>query len=173
MYYNANYVLCILFLIATISVVSAVYINSTSVRVTWTPLNLPVVDHYTVHYSSIVNGGSGRRRRQTDSGSVTFLASVSSGVVSGLLGGQQYQFSVSVTLSVGGQTYTGEPGTPLKLSTVDEPLSTVTGVCMHVVYVVCIIELCMCSGYLPGLHTHNYLVYFTKLQFHRLYVYVF
>ena len=81
-------------------------VNSTSVRVTWTPLNLPVVDHYTVHYS-IVNGGSGR---QTDSGSVTFPASVSSGVVSGLLGGQQYQFSVSVTLSVGGQIYVGVPG---------------------------------------------------------------
>ena len=106
---------------ASISVVSAVYVNSTSVRVTWTPLNLPVVDHYTVHYSSIVNGGSGRRRRQTDSGSVTFPASVSSGVVSGLLGGQQYQFSVSVTLSVGGHTYTGVP---------DTPLSTVTGVCI-------------------------------------------
>ena len=85
------------------------YINSTSVRVTWTPLNLhvSVVDHYTVHYSSIVNG-----RRLNDSGSVAFPASVSSGVVSGLLGGQQYQFSVSVTLSVGGHTYTGVPGTP-------------------------------------------------------------
>ena len=92
---------------APISVVSAVYINSTSVRVTWTPLDLEVVDHYTVHYSSIVNG-----RRLNDSGSVTFPASVSSGVVSGLLGGQQYQFSVSVTLSVGGHTYTGVPGTP-------------------------------------------------------------
>ena len=83
--------------------------NSTSVRVTWTPLNLPVVDHYTVHYS-IVNGGSGRRRRQSNSGSVTFPASVSSGVVSGLMGGQQYQFSVSVTLSVGIQMYFGARG---------------------------------------------------------------
>ena len=85
-------------------------VNSTAVWVTWTPLNLPVVDHYTVHYSSIVNGGSGRRRRQTDSGSVTFPASVSSGVVSGLLGGEQYQFSVSVTLSVGGVLYMSVPG---------------------------------------------------------------
>ena len=90
-------------------------VNSTAVWVTWTPLNLPVVDHYTVHYSSIVNGGSGRRRRQTDSGSVTFPASVSSGVVSGLLGGQQYQFSVSVTLSVGGVLYMGVPGTAMNL----------------------------------------------------------
>ena len=69
----------------------------------------PVVDHYTVHYS-IVNGGSGR---QTDSGSVTFPASVSSGVVSGLLGGQQYQFSVSVALSVGGVLYMSVIGAPV------------------------------------------------------------
>ena len=85
-------------------------VNSTAVRVTWTPLNLPVVDHYTVHYSSIVNGGSGRRRRQSNPESVTFPASVSSGVVSGLMGGQQYQFSVSVTLSVGIQMYFGARG---------------------------------------------------------------
>ena len=96
---------------APIIVTSVNPLNNTAVRVTWTPLNLPVpvVDHYTVHYSSIVNGGSGRRRRQTDSGSVTFPASVSSGVVSGLLGGQQYQFSISVTLSVGGQLYKSMP----------------------------------------------------------------
>ena len=84
-------------------------VNSTAVRVTWTPLNIPVVDHYTIHYS-IVNGGSGRRRRQSNSGSVTFPASVFSGVVSGLLEGQQYQFSVSLTLSVGGMIYFGVPG---------------------------------------------------------------
>ena len=64
--------------------------------------------HCTLH--GIVNGGSGRRRRQSNSGSVTFPASVSSGVVSGLLGGQQYQFSVSVALSVGGVLYMSMPG---------------------------------------------------------------
>ena len=74
-------------------------------RVTWTPLNEPVVD-YTVHYSR-VNGGSGRRRRQVVSGTVTFPASASSGVVSGLQKGQQYQFSVSVSLNVTGVLYTG------------------------------------------------------------------
>ena len=99
-------------LIASISVVSALSINSTSVRVTWTPLNLPVVDYYTVNYSSTVS-----RRRQIDSGSATFPASVSYGVVSGLLEGQQYQFSVSVTLSVCGHTYTGVSGTPQIVTT--------------------------------------------------------
>ena len=103
----------VLFLSAPISVASVEPLSRTAVRVTWTPLNLPVVDHYTVHYS-IVNGGSGRRR-QSNSGSVTFPASVSSGVVSGLLGGQQYQFSVSVTLRVGGVLYMGVPGAAMSL----------------------------------------------------------
>ena len=77
-------------------------------RVTWTPLNEPV-DHYTVHYSR-VNGVNGRRRRQVVSGTVTFPASVSSGVVSGLQEGQQYQFSVSVSLLIGGQVFTSVLG---------------------------------------------------------------
>ena len=81
-------------------------------RVTWTPLNVSAVDHYyTVHYSKLVNGGSGRRRSQVaGSEIVTFTANTSSGVVSGLQEGQQYQFSVSVTLLIGGQTYNGTPG---------------------------------------------------------------
>ena len=80
-------------------------------RVTWTPLNVSAVDHYTVHYSKLVNGGSGRRRRQVaGSEIVTFPANTSSGVVSGLQEGQQYRFSVSVTLLIGGQTYNGTPG---------------------------------------------------------------
>ena len=64
-----------------------------------------------MHYSKLVNGGSGRRRRQ-DAGSeiVTFTANASSGVVSGLQEGQQYRFSVSVTLLIDGQTYNGTPG---------------------------------------------------------------
>ena len=85
-------------------------------RVTWTPLNESVVDHYTVHFSR-VNGGSGRRRRQVVSGTVAFPASASSGVVSGLQEGQQYQFSVSVSLLIGGQTFNAVPGTPLTATT--------------------------------------------------------
>ena len=58
-----------------------------------------------------MNGGSGRRRRQVaGSEIVTFPVSASSGVVSGLQEGQQYQFSISVSLLIGGQTYNGTPG---------------------------------------------------------------
>ena len=88
--------------------------NSSSVRVTWTPLDEPVVDHYTVYYTRV---GSGRMKKQVDSGTVSFPASASSGVVSGLQEGQQYQFSVSVSISVNGQTYTSPPGEPVTAMT--------------------------------------------------------
>lgn len=95
---------------ASVRLVSVDPLTRTAVQVTWTPLNNLPVDHYTVYYSIIVNDG--RSRRQT-AGSVTFSASVSSGVVPGLLEGQQYQFSVGVTLSVGGVLYMSVPGPPL------------------------------------------------------------
>ena len=81
--------------------------SSTAVRVTWIPLNVSVVEHYIVHYSRL---GIGNRRRQVLSGTVTFPPSASSGVVSGLQEGQQYQFSVSVSLSVNGRIFHGVPG---------------------------------------------------------------
>ena len=83
-------------------------------RVTWTTLNEPVVDHYTVHYTRV---GSCESRRQVCSGTVIFPASASSGVVSGLQEGQQYQFSVSVSLLIDGQTYTSTPGEPVNAMT--------------------------------------------------------
>ena len=67
--------------------------------VSWTPVNLTVVYHYIVHYTTV--GGV--------NGTVTFPDTVSSGVVSGLQGGQQYQFSVTVTLNISGELYTGSP----------------------------------------------------------------
>ena len=88
--------------------------NSSSVRVTWTPLNEPVVDHYTVHYTRV---GSGRMKKQVDSGTLTVPACASSGVVSGLQEGQQYQFSVSVSLNINGLTYTSAPGEPFNVFT--------------------------------------------------------
>ena len=87
----------LLSIIAIVSGVSVTPINSTSVRVSWTPVNLTVMYHYTVHYTTV--GGV--------NGTVTFPDTVSSGVVSGLQGGQQYQFSVTVTLNISGELYTG------------------------------------------------------------------
>ena len=86
---------------APINLVSANPINCSAVRVSWTPLNIPMVDHYTVHYTNIAC---------SNMLSVTFPASASSGVVSGLQEGQQYQFSVSVSLLIGGQTFNSTSG---------------------------------------------------------------
>ena len=85
--------------VAIVSDVSVTPLNSTSVKVSWTPVNLTVMYHYTVHYTTV--GGV--------SGTVTFPDTVSSGVVSGLQRGQQYQFSVTVTLNVSGELYTDPP----------------------------------------------------------------
>ena len=73
--------------------------NDTTVTVSWTPVNLPGVDHYTVYYGDVTTGELNE--------TVTFPASASSEVVSGLQEGQQYQFSVSVSLNVNGILYTG------------------------------------------------------------------
>ena len=98
---------------AQICIVSVDPVNSTAVSVTWisTSLNESVVDHYTVHYSSL--NGSGI----CSSGTVTFPASVSSGVVAGLQEGHQYQFSVSVSLLIDGQLYTNTPVEPFTAKT--------------------------------------------------------
>ena len=87
------------FLVAIVSRVSATPLSSTSVMVSWTPVNLTVVYHYTVHYTTV--GGV--------SGTVTFPDTISSGVVSGLQGGQQYNLSVTVTLNICGELYTDPP----------------------------------------------------------------
>ena len=94
--HNLHSLLCT----ATISL-STNPINCTAVRVSWTPLNIPMVDHYTVHYINIACGNTL---------SETFPVSASSGVVSGLQEGQQYQFSVSVSLLIGGQTFNSTSG---------------------------------------------------------------
>ena len=78
---------------------SAEVLNNTAVNIFWTPVNLSEVEHYTVHY--ITEGWI--------NGTLTFPASASSGVVSGLQEGRQYQFSVTVTLNVSGVLFSGLP----------------------------------------------------------------
>ena len=76
-------------------------------RVSWTPVNLTVVYHYNVHYTTV--GGV--------SSAVTFPDTVSSGVVSELQGGQQYQFSVTVTVNISGELVIGSPDDSIPLIT--------------------------------------------------------
>ena len=101
-------------------------------RVSWTPVNLTVVDHYTVHYTTV--GGV--------NGTVTFPNTATSGVVSGLQRGQQYQFSVTVTLNISGEMYTDPP---------DYTLPPITGKKMHA----CITD----SMLISQLDGHNYMTF--------------
>ena len=83
-------------------------LNNTAVIVMWSPVNLPIaVYNYTIHYSTVT-----MIRRQSDSGTVVVMAGSSSGVVGGLMTGEQYQFSVSITVSGNGRTYTGALSNP-------------------------------------------------------------
>ena len=68
-------------------------------NVSWTPLTLQENEyHYTVHYTT----------KCCFFNEVSFPASASSGVVSGLQEGQQHQFSVAVSLNVKGTFLTNE-----------------------------------------------------------------
>ena len=124
---NNYYYVLFFFTLAQISirVASAVALSSTSVNVTWIPLNEPVVDlSYIVYYARVNISKSRQRGPET----ATFPANASSGVVSGLQEGQQYNFSVSVTLIINGQTYNSTPG---------EPLTVMTGIiCIHLCVIV-------------------------------------
>ena len=85
---------------------NAEVLNATAVRLFWSPIYLSVVDHYTIYYTLL------RRGRQSVSGTVDITAGSSSGVVGGLMTGEQYQFSVFVTVSGGGHYYTGPVSDP-------------------------------------------------------------
>ena len=97
-------------------------------------MNIPAVDSYTVHYN-IMNGGSGRRRRQAESGTAIFPASASSGVVSGLQEEQQYQFSVSLSFTVRGQTFNSTPGTPMSAMTSKINSVEIIYVCINLCFI--------------------------------------
>ena len=97
---------------------SAEVLSNTAVTIFWTPVNLNVyvVEHYTVHYTTV--GGV--------NGTLTFPASASSGVVSGLQEGRQYQFSVTVTLNVSGELFSGLPDFTQATTMLSESHTSVT-----------------------------------------------
>ena len=82
---------------ARVTGVTVVALNSTAVNVSWTPVALQaaVEYHYTVHYTTVYGTTNN-----------SYPASASSGVVSRLQEGQQYQFSVTLTFNVSGAIYT-------------------------------------------------------------------
>ena len=129
--------------VARVTRVRAVALNNTAVNVSWTPVTIQETDHiFTIHYTAV--GGtkrqssSGKNFEKTSSplvtcthlklscpaaGTVNVTAGSSSGVVGGLMTGEQYRFSVSVTVSGSGRTYTGPVSNPSDPITVRAPPS--------------------------------------------------
>ena len=85
-----------------------IHISDTTVRVTWQCIESDAVDRYTVYYYS-----TSEVKRQVDSGSENFSASVSEGVIDGLDPNLDYIFSITVTFTLGGIEYEGEETDPI------------------------------------------------------------
>ena len=83
-------------------------ISDTTVRATWQQIESDAVDRYTVYYYS-----TSEVKRQVDSGSKNFLASISEGVIDGLDPNLDYIFSITVTFILGGIEYEGEETDPI------------------------------------------------------------
>ena len=83
-------------------------ISDTTARATWDRIESGDVDRYTVYYDS-----TSEVKRQVDSGSENFPASVSEGVIDGLDPNLDYIFSITVTFILGGIEYEGVPMDPI------------------------------------------------------------
>ncbi len=96
---------------APVQDVVVVVLNSTSVRVSWTPIQVTEVTGYRVFYSS--TNASGKKREVTSpsgspSGESNVTVSGPPAVVTGLSPGQSYQFQVQALVEVDGETLEGE-----------------------------------------------------------------
>ena len=99
---------CILFSIARVYGFNITKINNTAVLVTWQPITVQEVKHYTVYYIS-----TSECNRQSDMSNKTFPAGSSEGVIGGLQDNLNYLFSLSVTYEINGVDYEGERTQPI------------------------------------------------------------
>ncbi len=91
-------------------------LNSTSVRVSWTPLSLPETTGYRVVYSSTSDNSSAQYHNVSGDGTT------SSTVIGGLVLGEEYQFQVQAVVEVGGEVFIGEKS-DIKTVTAGRPTS--------------------------------------------------
>ena len=77
-------------------------INSTAVIASWTPVDSPYLDHYTVYYYPDPDQ-NGRRKRQSSQQKAVFSVENSFGVIGGLEEGKEYLFSLAVAFNINGQ----------------------------------------------------------------------
>ena len=106
-----------IFSVAIVNLFTTDIVNSTSVNASWTPIDSPYLDHYTVYYYYPNPDQSGRRERQNNHQLAVFPAGSSFGVIGGLEEGQNYLFSLAVMFNINGQLFEGkktEPAPPGK-----------------------------------------------------------
>ena len=89
-------------------------VSSTSVNASWSPVDSPYLDHYTVYYYFYYPSPDqgGRRKRQNNQQFAVFTAGSSSGVIGVLKEGHNYLFSLAVTFSIKGQLFEGKKTDP-------------------------------------------------------------
>ena len=101
--------------LAVVSLFRTDMINSTAVIASWTPVDSPYLDHYTVYYY-LDPDQSDKEKRQSSQQTIVFPVGSSSGVIGGLKEGQDYLFSLAVTFNINGQLFEGrertEPAPP-------------------------------------------------------------
>ena len=100
--------------LAIVSLFRTDVMSSTSVKASWTPVDSPYLDHYTVYYHANPDQG-GTRKRQNHLQIAVFPAGSSFGVIGGLEEGQNYLFSLAVFFIINGEIFEGkrtEPAPP-------------------------------------------------------------
>ena len=97
-----------LIFVAVVENFQAIHINDTAVRVTWLRIESDAVERYTVYYY-----GTSRMKRQVNSGSKNFAASVSEGIITNLDPNINYTFSLTVSFTLGSVEYEGEETNPI------------------------------------------------------------
>ena len=99
--------------------------TATSVTVSWEVAESPLIANFTVYYRRV----SGRKRQGGDEISVTVSSTDRSAMITGLVGGAQYQFQVTTTLLFMGVVTTGErsPVTDMTMLTLATTSTESTG----------------------------------------------
>ena len=82
-------------------------------KASWTPINSPYLDHYTVYYYYPSPDQSGQRKRQNNQQVAVFPAGSSSGVIGGLVEEQNYLFSLAVMFNIKEQLFQGKKTEPV------------------------------------------------------------
>ena len=99
-----RFIFMFFFNLATPSRFAVTLINSTAVLASWSTVESPYLDHYTIYYH--LDHGEGEQE-------VTFPAEATSGMIGRLTERKDYLFSISVTYAINGTWFEGERTDPV------------------------------------------------------------